>query len=42
MLTRPESARMIAAIPIRRLSRFPGTPVTEEWLERVSAAVAGN
>lgn len=33
MLDHPESGRMMRAIPMRRLARFPGSPIREEWLE---------
>ncbi|GIG28116.1 fibronectin type III-like domain-contianing protein [Cellulomonas marina] len=40
MLDHPETGQMMRAIPMRRLARFPGSPVTEEWLEEAAAAVA--
>jgi beta-glucosidase len=39
MLFHPGSGQMMRAIPMRRLSRFPGSPFTESWLaQEVDAA----
>ncbi|MFC6092530.1 glycoside hydrolase family 3 C-terminal domain-containing protein [Saccharothrix lopnurensis] len=38
MLTDPEAGRMVRAIPLRRLARFPGSPLDERWLEETAAA----
>ncbi|WP_309134327.1 glycoside hydrolase family 3 C-terminal domain-containing protein [Cellulomonas sp.] len=37
MLFAPETGQMMRAIPMRRLARFPGSPVDEEWLEKAAA-----
>lgn len=39
MLMSPDVGRMIRAVPMRRLSRFPGSPLTEEWLEEQAAGL---
>jgi beta-glucosidase len=38
MLTDPEAGRMVRAIPMRRLARFPGSPLDERWLEETAEA----
>lgn len=39
MLDDPQAGEMFRAIPMRRLARFPGSSVTEQWLETTSAEV---
>jgi beta-glucosidase len=38
MLFHPESGRMMRAIPMRRLARFPVSRFTEQWLEETARA----
>ncbi|QFZ21468.1 glycoside hydrolase family 3 C-terminal domain-containing protein [Saccharothrix syringae] len=38
MLDDPEAGRMVRAIPMRRLARFPGSPLDERWLAETAEA----
>ncbi|WP_182113126.1 glycoside hydrolase family 3 C-terminal domain-containing protein [Actinotalea sp. JY-7876] len=41
ILLEGETGQMMRAIPMRRLVRFPGSPITEEWLEEAVAEAQG-
>jgi beta-glucosidase len=42
MLEHPETGAMMRAIPMRRLARFPGSTVSEQWLDDAVAAAAAS